>query len=57
MQITHVIRGVDHQPNTPFHIALYNALDAEPPAYAHVPLILADCAPPQWRSAVPIRGG
>ncbi len=41
MKISHVIRGADHQPNTPFHIALYRALDAEPPLYAHVPLILA----------------
>jgi glutamyl-tRNA synthetase len=41
MRISHVIRGADHQPNTPFHIALYQALDAEPPEYAHVPLILA----------------
>ena len=41
MKISHVIRGADHQPNTPFHIALYRALDEEPPAYAHLPLILA----------------
>lgn len=42
MEITHVIRGADHHPNTPFHIALYGALGAQPPIYAHVPLILAD---------------
>ncbi len=41
MQISHVIRGADHMPNTPFHIALYRALEATPPAFAHVPLILA----------------
>jgi glutamyl-tRNA synthetase len=42
MRVSHVIRGADHQPNTPFHIALYRALDAEPPLHAHVPLILSD---------------
>jgi glutamyl-tRNA synthetase len=41
MQISHVIRGADHQPNTPFHIALYRALGETPPAFAHVPLILS----------------
>lgn len=39
-EITHVIRGADHQPNTPFHIALYRALGRTPPLFAHVPLIL-----------------
>ena len=42
MEINHVIRGADHQPNTPFHLALYRALDAEPPTYAHLPLILGE---------------
>ncbi|MBW2577312.1 MAG: glutamate--tRNA ligase [Deltaproteobacteria bacterium] len=40
MGITHVIRGADHHPNTPLQIALYRALDAEPPEFAHVPLIV-----------------
>ncbi len=40
MGITHVIRGADHHSNTPFHLALYRALDAEPPRFAHVPLIV-----------------
>ncbi len=40
MKITHVIRGEDHLSNTPKHIALYRALGATPPAYAHIPLIL-----------------
>lgn len=38
--ITHVIRGADHHPNTPFQIALYRALEAPPPRFAHVPLIV-----------------
>lgn len=42
MRITHVIRGADHLPNTPFHVALYQALDATPPLFAHVPLILGE---------------
>jgi len=40
MGITHVIRGADHQNNTSLQIALYRALDAEPPAFAHVPLLV-----------------
>jgi glutamyl-tRNA synthetase len=40
--VSHVIRGADHLPNTPFHIALYRALEATPPAFAHVPLILGE---------------
>ena len=40
MQITHVIRGEDHLSNTPKHIELYRALGAEPPIFAHIPLIL-----------------
>ncbi len=42
MGITHVIRGADHHPNTPFQVALYQALDAEPPKFAHVPLIVGE---------------
>ncbi len=40
MGITHVIRGEDHLSNTSKHIALFKALGAEPPKYAHIPLIL-----------------
>jgi len=40
MRITHVIRGADHLSNTPKQILLYRALDAVPPVFAHVPLIL-----------------
>lgn len=40
MCITHVIRGVDHQVNTAFQLALYHALGATPPQFAHVPLIV-----------------
>jgi len=40
MNITHVIRGEDHLSNTSKHIALFRAFDAEPPAFAHIPLIL-----------------
>jgi glutamyl-tRNA synthetase len=40
MGISHVIRGADHHPNTPLQIALYRALDAQPPEFAHVPLIV-----------------
>lgn len=40
MGITHVIRGEDHLSNTPKHIALFRAFGVQPPAYAHIPLIL-----------------
>ncbi|MBX6422666.1 glutamate--tRNA ligase [Thermosulfurimonas sp. F29] len=40
MGITHVIRGDDHLSNTPKQILLYEALGAEPPHFAHVPMIL-----------------
>jgi glutamyl-tRNA synthetase len=40
MRITHVIRGDDHVSNTPKQIALYRALGAAEPVFAHVPMIL-----------------
>ncbi len=40
MRVTHVIRGDDHLNNTPRQINILNALGAELPHYAHVPMIL-----------------
>jgi glutamyl-tRNA synthetase len=40
MKVTHVIRGDDHLNNTPRQINLLRALGAQPPVYAHVPMIL-----------------
>ncbi len=40
MKMTHVIRGEDHLMNTPKHLQLFEALDVEPPKFAHIPLIL-----------------
>src|SRR6266403_1267247 len=40
MKISHVLRGEDHLSNTPKHIEIYRALGAEPPQFAHIPLIL-----------------
>ncbi|PKL95453.1 MAG: glutamate--tRNA ligase, partial [Gammaproteobacteria bacterium HGW-Gammaproteobacteria-8] len=42
MRINLVIRGDDHINNTPRQINLYQALGAEPPEFAHVPMILGD---------------
>jgi glutamyl-tRNA synthetase len=39
MGITHVVRGQDHVSNTPRQIMLLRALGAEPPIYAHIPLL------------------
>ncbi len=40
MGITHVLRGEDHISNTPKQMLVMRALGAEPPRYAHIPLIL-----------------
>jgi len=40
MRITHVIRGDDHIENTYRHVALFRALGAELPKYAHLPMIV-----------------
>jgi len=42
MKLTHVIRGDDHLNNSPRQINLYHALGAQPPVFAHVPMILGD---------------
>jgi len=40
--ITHVIRGADHINNTPKQMLLYRAFGADPPVFAHLPLILGE---------------
>lgn len=46
MEISHVIRGDDHLPNTPKQLLVFQAIEAEAPQYAHLPLILGpDRAP------------
>ncbi len=40
MGMTHVIRGEDLLPSTPRQLAIFEALGAEPPRYAHLPLIV-----------------
>ena len=42
MELTHVIRGDDHLNNSPRQINIFNALNAQPPVFAHVPMILGD---------------
>jgi len=39
MGITHVVRGADHISNTPRQLMILKALGAEPPLYAHLPLL------------------
>ena len=39
MGITHVVRGEDHLSNTPRQVMILRALGAEPPVYAHLPLL------------------
>jgi glutamyl-tRNA synthetase len=41
MGITHVIRGQDHLTNTHKQVLIYEALGAQPPVFAHLPLIMA----------------
>jgi glutamyl-tRNA synthetase len=38
-EITHVVRGVDHLSNTPKQMRVFEALGAQPPRYAHLPLL------------------
>lgn len=40
MKVSHIIRGDDHISNTPRQILIYRALGADPPFFAHMPLIL-----------------
>ncbi len=40
MSITHVTRGDDHLNNVPRQMNMLAALNVEPPAYAHLPMIL-----------------
>ncbi|HEY4300020.1 MAG TPA: glutamate--tRNA ligase family protein [Candidatus Didemnitutus sp.] len=40
MNVTHVIRGEDHLSNTSKHVRLYEGFGAQPPVFAHIPLIL-----------------
>ena len=42
MNMTHIIRGDDHINNTPRQINIMQALGAELPRFAHVPMILGD---------------
>ncbi len=39
-KITHVVRGDDHLPNTPRQMQIFYALGLEPPAYAHLPMVM-----------------
>jgi glutamyl-tRNA synthetase len=39
MGITHVVRGQDHVSNTPRQVMILRGLGAEPPVYAHIPLL------------------
>lgn len=41
MEITLVARGRDHMVNTPPQLLLYEAFGARPPAFAHLPMMLA----------------
>lgn len=41
MKITHVIRGQDHLTNTHKQVLIYEALGAQVPKFAHLPLIFA----------------
>ena len=42
MNISHVMRAEEHLPNTPKQQLLWLALGAEPPVWAHVPLLVND---------------
>jgi glutamyl-tRNA synthetase len=41
LRISHIIRGQDHLTNTFKHILIFEAAGIEPPAFAHLPLLVA----------------
>ncbi len=41
LKISHIIRGQDHLTNTFKHILIFEALGAQPPQFAHLPLLIA----------------
>ncbi|MGA8041818.1 MAG: glutamate--tRNA ligase [Terracidiphilus sp.] len=41
LRISHIIRGQDHLTNTFKHLLIFEALDAEAPRFAHLPLLVA----------------
>jgi len=41
LKISHIIRGQDHLTNTFKHVLIFEALGAEPPVFAHLPLLIA----------------
>ncbi len=41
LQISHIIRGQDHLTNTFKHILIFDALGADQPTFAHLPLLVA----------------
>jgi glutamyl-tRNA synthetase len=41
LRITQIIRGQDHLTNTFKHVLIFKALDATPPEFAHLPLLIA----------------
>lgn len=40
MAITHVLRGEEWLPSMPKHLALYEAIEAPPPTFVHLPLLI-----------------
>jgi len=41
LRISHIIRGQDHLTNTFKHVLIFEAAGAEPPRFAHLPLLVA----------------
>jgi glutamyl-tRNA synthetase len=41
LQISHIVRGQDHLTNTFKHVLIFEAAAAEPPQFAHLPLLIA----------------
>jgi glutamyl-tRNA synthetase len=41
LRISHIIRGQDHLTNTFKHVLIFEGLGAEPPVFAHLPLLVA----------------
>lgn len=39
LRMTHIVRAEDHVANTALHVQMFRALGAEPPMFAHLPLV------------------
>ena len=57
MEITHILRGDEWVPSVPRHILIYRALGWDPPAMAHLPVLLDPTGKGKMSKRKPVIGG